>query len=519
MVMAEMKDGFAADQTEVDQAAGEAHWQLGKAERHGQWFEAILNRLLKDTVPQTEEDYMACVAAACDARNSMLRRHGHSPFQIALGRDPVIPGDLLDEEPNVAANSAALHDDNFRSAMAVRHAARRVVLEAADCKAFREALDGRPRILRTFETGERVYFWRRGKGQGYKKGRARWHGPGTVIGVEKGNYWLSFAGQVLKTAAEHLRTATHEEVVSAEEVHEMLREVCGMSINADEVEAARVKGYVDLTNEPLPPDAPERPDDLPSQAAPTPQPQPQSQPPQPEVSKEAEESKEPQLPEEEPTSRAPPGLEVQPLELESREEFLRKRRRLEENESVEAKDLEWSQGETLRLLKAEKQLGAEMDDEGPPDLIADSDSESGSEESDKESPAHSRPKRIREAEVVGGRRLRRKSGTGAAMKVRTRAAAFLTEYEDGTEAFTHDALYALTKKKGGKEVYERNMSFEERRHFAETKRVEMCKIMTTKKAVWKWSLLTKLLEFVLSSLRESWGADLCIPPLRTRRVP
>ena len=44
-------------QVAVDQAAGEAHWQVGKVERHGGLFEQVLTRLLSDMKPQSERDY------------------------------------------------------------------------------------------------------------------------------------------------------------------------------------------------------------------------------------------------------------------------------------------------------------------------------------------------------------------------------------------------------------------------------------------------------------------------------
>ena len=39
---------------------------------------------------------------------SLTRRCGDSPFQIAIGRDPELPGDLLLDLPNVIAAHTAL---------------------------------------------------------------------------------------------------------------------------------------------------------------------------------------------------------------------------------------------------------------------------------------------------------------------------------------------------------------------------------------------------------------------------
>ena len=46
-----------------------------------------------------------------EAKNSQTRRCGFSPFQIAIGRDPELPGDLLQDLLNVISSSSILHDD------------------------------------------------------------------------------------------------------------------------------------------------------------------------------------------------------------------------------------------------------------------------------------------------------------------------------------------------------------------------------------------------------------------------
>eukprot|EP00959_Pyramimonas_sp_CCMP1952_P090718 1899181-Pyramimonas_sp.AAC.1 len=94
-------------------AAGEAHEQAGHAELRGAWFEDILNTVLDQNIPTDKDGWTECVRAVVMAKNSLLRVHGRSPCQIALGRNPEVPTDLMQETPNVAANSAALHDEPF----------------------------------------------------------------------------------------------------------------------------------------------------------------------------------------------------------------------------------------------------------------------------------------------------------------------------------------------------------------------------------------------------------------------
>eukprot|EP00959_Pyramimonas_sp_CCMP1952_P172970 3614689-Pyramimonas_sp.AAC.1 len=67
------------------------------------------------------------------AKNSLLRAHGHSPYQIALARNPEVPTDLMQETPN----SAALHDEPFAEMEKRRPCARQAVLEYMDNRAAR----------------------------------------------------------------------------------------------------------------------------------------------------------------------------------------------------------------------------------------------------------------------------------------------------------------------------------------------------------------------------------------------
>ena len=76
------------------------------------------------------------------------------------------------------------------------------VIEVDYGEALRRSLECRPRVIPARNISDIVCFWRKGKGQGLKKGgragssRAGWYGPGVVIGEDDGNYWLSTADSV-----------------------------------------------------------------------------------------------------------------------------------------------------------------------------------------------------------------------------------------------------------------------------------------------------------------------------------
>lgn len=189
---------------------GEAHEQLGDVESQGWHFEEAFRRVLDQMSPQDFVQWQECVDVTCEARNSLLRRAGHSPFQLVFGRDPEFPGDdLCSEQPNPISNSAILEDAVAEYQHRARSTARQEMLRQLDHKAARVALNSRPRPRREFQVGDEVAIWRRGKG--IKKSSARWRGPGIIAGGAGGNYWVSMPGSFVKCSPEQLRLRTTEE--------------------------------------------------------------------------------------------------------------------------------------------------------------------------------------------------------------------------------------------------------------------------------------------------------------------
>ena len=201
----------------VEQTATEAHWQLGKVERHGQWFQQILNRVLDDIKPTTEEEWKNCVVQTQSAKNSLLAEAGASPFQLVYGRNPRVPTDLLQESPHPAAVDAIELDDVAGKAHVVRQAARRSMLECQDDKALRAALRARPRVVRAFKSGDWVYYWRTQKWvNGVKLEGGRWYGAAMVLGEIGKNLVIAHKRSIMRCAPEQLRPATPQEQVVAE---------------------------------------------------------------------------------------------------------------------------------------------------------------------------------------------------------------------------------------------------------------------------------------------------------------
>ena len=75
--------------------AADAHWQLGKVERHGQWFQSIFKKVCDEHPPMSAEDFVDRVSQTQQAKNSLISERGASPFQHVFGRNPSIPEDVF----------------------------------------------------------------------------------------------------------------------------------------------------------------------------------------------------------------------------------------------------------------------------------------------------------------------------------------------------------------------------------------------------------------------------------------
>lgn len=134
------------------QIAAEAHWQLGRTENHGGWFERILVKRIREFQPDSKEAWLQCVLAA-HVKNQMIQSYGYTPHQFVFGKQPMLPGDLLNEPVNIVASTSGLFDQSVAHAQALRTAARKAVIELQDDRSLRRALLARPRVSQDFAAG------------------------------------------------------------------------------------------------------------------------------------------------------------------------------------------------------------------------------------------------------------------------------------------------------------------------------------------------------------------------------
>eukprot|EP00971_Amphidinium_carterae_P068086 1347776-Amphidinium_carterae.1 len=86
---------------ELRHVPAEAHYQLGRAERHNAILRLIIQRLVDQLACHTDEEASLAVTMAVHAKNSQARRGGYSPYCAALGREPRWPNELLDDRNKV----------------------------------------------------------------------------------------------------------------------------------------------------------------------------------------------------------------------------------------------------------------------------------------------------------------------------------------------------------------------------------------------------------------------------------
>ena len=201
----------------MHQTAADAHWQLGKVERHGQWFARTFDRVCSEVHPNTPEQFVDCVIQTQTAKNTLISQSGVSPCQLVFGKNPYVPQDLLQDDPHVVASDAAEQADHFGQTHTIRQAARRAVLACQDDKALRAALRARPRVAIDFQSGDWVFYWRSQKWQsGVLERGGKWHGAAMVLGKIGKNVVVAHRRSLLRCAPEQLRHASLEEKQIAE---------------------------------------------------------------------------------------------------------------------------------------------------------------------------------------------------------------------------------------------------------------------------------------------------------------
>ena len=226
-------------------------WSNGYAERHG----ALLGIAMQATVEEQQLvgriQMKLGLAAACQAKNSVISRGGHSAHFLLFGRQACFP-ELLDDDiwTRKSMGFALSTEGEVARACELRTAARISLLRSDVLEKIKRALRRAPAgERRQYTPGELVYFWSPAKPQDrrYKRGMGAWRGPAVVLvpdGAER--YFVSWRGRCLLVSGANLKGATVEDANR----HDLREEGAELDL---------AKGYVDLTEDSAPPEELEAP--------------------------------------------------------------------------------------------------------------------------------------------------------------------------------------------------------------------------------------------------------------------
>ncbi len=191
-----------------------AHWQNGKAERHGEILGQMLSKFDIEQPIISAVDLQQALAHCSQAKNALSIRKGYAPEVLVLGKHTRLPGAVCSDEQlpaHALADSEHCHGLLFRQNLAKRELARRAYHMADNDAVLRRSLLRRSRPSRQwFHKGEWVMVWRGGLNSG-------WHGPMRV----------TQNGRLFRHAPEHIRvvTAVESRMIKDEDIQSPIPEV------------------------------------------------------------------------------------------------------------------------------------------------------------------------------------------------------------------------------------------------------------------------------------------------------
>ncbi len=194
----------------------EAHFQNGRAERHGAVLQHMISRFDKEHPITTYQELHQSLWWCVQAKNSSSLRKGYAPEVLVLGKHTRLPGAVSSDDylpAHLLAESDSAHGIQFRKQLEYRECARRAFHHADNDAALRKAVLRRSHPLRQdYLPGEWVMIWRAGKGAL----PGQWLGPMKVVVHENAQtVWTTMSSKLFRVAPEHIRP------VSAAEAHKI----------------------------------------------------------------------------------------------------------------------------------------------------------------------------------------------------------------------------------------------------------------------------------------------------------
>eukprot|EP00435_Cladocopium_sp_Y103_P016264 s1455_g4.t1 len=191
----------------------QAHWQMGRSERHGHVLQEMLQRYETEHAIDSYAQLQIALTHCTQAKNSCSLRHGYSPETLVFGKGFRNPGSNTSDDQlpsHLIACEESAQGIRFREQLAFREAARKAFFAADNSMAIRRAALRRSRPHRgQYMPGEWVMMWR---SSANAKG---WIGPAKVIQQDGNNtVFCQHIGSLLRAAPEHIRPVTAVEAMT-----------------------------------------------------------------------------------------------------------------------------------------------------------------------------------------------------------------------------------------------------------------------------------------------------------------
>ena len=152
-------------------ASTESPWSNGLVERQNLVLGDILDKILGESTNNID----IAVAWAINAKNSLTIVHGFSPYQLAIGQNPILPCAATSKPPALTHTpTSKILEENLRYLFKARQA----FIESENSEWIKRALNHNIRTYSNtcFITGDSFYFKRAHKKQ--------WRDPGKVLGQD-----------------------------------------------------------------------------------------------------------------------------------------------------------------------------------------------------------------------------------------------------------------------------------------------------------------------------------------------
>ena len=185
----------------------EAPWCNGICEKHNHIIGGMLDKLWEEGQRDLKQNLSWCL----NAKNSMENNNGFTPYQLAIGTNPILPNNLNSKLP---ALEGVTTSEVISEQLKLMHESRKAFTHAESSERLRRALRSNVRTYTENEinVGESVYFKR--------KDSDRWRGPAKVVGTDGKNLILKHGGFIVTVHLCRVVTVSDAEDMANEVVQE-----------------------------------------------------------------------------------------------------------------------------------------------------------------------------------------------------------------------------------------------------------------------------------------------------------